>query len=311
MTYPWEGAARSADASDFVRAAAAIGCDVAAIRAVWQVEASGSPWRADGSLERRFEPHKLTPPQGTYQTSRKLSQAQRERAFAAAYAANPEDAMRATSWGGPQIMGLNYEAAGYGSALQMVTAMSNTEGNQILAFVALVKAWGIDSALRSHDWQAFARRWNGNANVTAYAAKVEKAYRALSGSASPQVLRSGDKGPAVKKLQQALGVTADGSFGPETLDAVKAAQTAAGLPVDGVVGARTWGTLDGTPAAQPTPFDLVASVGAQAGAAAGAIGTVSAALKELPEIATTILISGAVAGALLALGFWLFRRVRA
>lgn len=311
MTYPWEGAAKLADAIDFVRAAADLGCDVAAIRAVWQVEAAGAPFRADGSLERRFEPHKLSPPQGTYKTSLKIKSAERDRRLVADYTKDVENALRATSWGGAQIMGFNHRAAGYETALMMVVSFATSEGNQLRGFVALVKSWGLDGALRAHDWQTFARRYNGNANVSAYAAKIEAAYRKLSGQTSAQVLRSGDKGAAVKTLQSALGVTADGSFGPETDRAVRDAQAAAGLPVDGIVGARTWATLDARPAQQPTESDLIAKVTAQAGAGAAALGTASAALRDLPETATTIVIAAAALAGLLALGAWLYRRARA
>ncbi|RWR09818.1 N-acetylmuramidase domain-containing protein [Paenirhodobacter populi] len=315
MTYPWNGAAKLADATDFVRAAEAIGCDVAAIRAVWEVEAACNPFRADGSLERRFELHKTTPPLMPYSQGLKLTNAARERLFMKRYAENPEDAMRATSFGAPQIMGFNHLKAGYPSAAQMVASFAQSEGNQIGAFVRLAQAWGIDSALRAHDWKTFARVYNGNANVASYSAKIEAAYRRLSGAASPQVLKSGDKGAAVKRLQEALGATVDGSFGPDTEHALREFQRDNGLVVDGKAGQKTWEALarqvDVKPPAQPTQSDLIATVTAQAGAGAAALGTVSAALRELPETATTLLVGGAVLAGLLALAAWLYRRARA
>jgi peptidoglycan hydrolase-like protein with peptidoglycan-binding domain len=83
-----------------------------------------------------------------------------------------------------------------------------------------------------------------------------------------RVLKSGDKGEAVKKLQQALleagyslprfGV--DGIFGPETAAAVMDFQRASGLGtggvmkgIDGVVDATTMGWLDQRFSAGPTP----------------------------------------------------------
>jgi Transglycosylase-like domain/Putative peptidoglycan binding domain len=57
------------------------------------------------------------------------------------------------------------------------------------------------------------------------------------------VLRSGSSGPSVSALQRALGIAADGSFGPQTLAAVKRYQRAHGLAVDGVVGPQTAGSL--------------------------------------------------------------------
>jgi putative chitinase len=52
-------------------------------------------------------------------------------------------------------------------------------------------------------------------------------------------LRKGSKGDGVKMMQEALGVGADGSFGPGTERALKAWQTANGLTADGIAGPRT------------------------------------------------------------------------
>lgn len=63
------------------------------------------------------------------------------------------------------------------------------------------------------------------------------------------VLRLGDRGAAVRAMQDALkrhGVDpgpSDGIFGNMTLRAVRAFQGARGLAVDGVVGPQTWGAL--------------------------------------------------------------------
>jgi hypothetical protein len=60
----------------------------------------------------------------------------------------------------------------------------------------------------------------------------------------PALLRLGDRGDGVRRLQQALvargaALQVDGHFGQATLAAVVAAQTAAGLVVDGDVGPAT------------------------------------------------------------------------
>lgn len=57
--------------------------------------------------------------------------------------------------------------------------------------------------------------------------------------ATTQNLQIGSKGDAVKQLQQTLGITADGVYGPETAKAVRAYQSQNGLTVDGVVGPQT------------------------------------------------------------------------
>ena len=57
-------------------------------------------------------------------------------------------------------------------------------------------------------------------------------------------LRRGASGALVKALQVALGLKADGIFGPVTEAAVRAAQAEGGLVVDGVVGPKTWARVD-------------------------------------------------------------------
>jgi peptidoglycan hydrolase-like protein with peptidoglycan-binding domain len=52
-----------------------------------------------------------------------------------------------------------------------------------------------------------------------------------------------DEAEAVSRLQSALHVSTDGSFGPETEAAVRRLQARHGLSVDGVVGPATWGLL--------------------------------------------------------------------
>jgi lysozyme family protein len=57
------------------------------------------------------------------------------------------------------------------------------------------------------------------------------------------ILVRGEKGDAIKRLQRALDVTADGDFGPATERAVIAFQKAHGLIADGVAGPQTLGAL--------------------------------------------------------------------
>jgi len=57
------------------------------------------------------------------------------------------------------------------------------------------------------------------------------------------ILRKGDRGPDVKKVQQALDIPADGIFGSQTETAVKQFQLEQKLTVDGIVGPNTWDAL--------------------------------------------------------------------
>lgn len=82
----------------------------------------------------------------------------------------------------------------------------------------------------------------------------EEALKILGGKAAPVkiqeekdddvdddigVLRRGCKGEGVKLMQKALGIGADGIFGPGTEKALKAWQTKNGLTADGVAGPKT------------------------------------------------------------------------
>jgi hypothetical protein len=69
------------------------------------------------------------------------------------------------------------------------------------------------------------------------------ASSAKAGSAEDLMVERGDRGPAVRKIQAALGIPADGVFGPQTERAVKRFQRRKGLLVDGVVGPQTRGAL--------------------------------------------------------------------
>ena len=64
-----------------------------------------------------------------------------------------------------------------------------------------------------------------------------------SASAHDRVLHRGDHGRAVKRLQRALHVRADGAFGRATVRALKRFQRAHGLQADGIVGPATWAAL--------------------------------------------------------------------
>ena len=59
------------------------------------------------------------------------------------------------------------------------------------------------------------------------------------------LLKNGSSGDDVKKLQEKLGLEADGAFGPGTENAVKEWQSKNGLTADGIVGDASWSKLFG------------------------------------------------------------------
>lgn len=68
---------------------------------------------------------------------------------------------------------------------------------------------------------------------------VAEASSATTTATEYVTVRVGSNNDTVKAVQKALGLTADGKFGPGTEKAVKAWQTAHGLTADGVVGPAT------------------------------------------------------------------------
>lgn len=240
-----------------------IGCDIATIKAVFEIEAGGVFFKSDGSILRRFEPHHFPrthwPALGfkpgskaTWRASLALSKSRRAKMFIAAENIDAEAAYQAASWGAPQIMGFNHEPAGFPSAIAMVDSFNDDADNQVRAFFNFVVSEGLDSALRSQDWHAFASGYNGSGKAADYAAKLQSAYRRHSGGqASPTVQRMGSRGSSVQALQTALlrlgyfeGVdAADGTFGASTKKAVMTFQLDNGMVSDGVVGAQTWAKI--------------------------------------------------------------------
>lgn len=305
--YPWQGAAAPMPPDAFARAAEKIGCDSAAIRALWDVEASGRGYFRDGTLIRRFEPHKMPGSTMTWRDSLKIGPGRRRKMFLAAYHERPAAAMNASSWGGPQIMGFNAEDAGFPSALAMVEAMADSEQAQIDAFVTLIEAWGLATTIRAHDWLTFAGRYNGSGQARVYARKIEAAYRRHSGRASPQVLRQGDDGAAVRRLQNALGVRADGDFGPGTEEAVRTFQRQAGLKADGIAGRKTWDALThirgAKPKRQETGLDRAAEkvtdLATKGGIGSGVTLGAQKAVERAPDGAVDLAFYGGVGLALL------------
>ena len=244
-------------ATDFARAAAALGCPVAAVRAVVEVESKGG-FLPDGRPRILFERHKFSaftdhafdvdhPAISARQPGGYLGGAREYDRLGEALALNREAALKSASWGAFQIMGFNHAAAGYADVESFVAAMVSGHAAQLDAFVAFVRAAGLAPALAAQDWPAFARGYNGPAYARfAYDTKIAAAYAKFAAeepAPARPLLRSGSRGAAVRALQRALGVAVDGIFGPATRAAVVSRQRATGLAADGVVGPQTWAVL--------------------------------------------------------------------
>jgi hypothetical protein len=90
---------------------------------------------------------------------------------------------------------------------------------------------------------------------------------------SRPTLKLGDSGPSVIDLQNLLGISPSGTFGPETDQAVRSFQASHNLVVDGIVGSHTWGVLNESPIRVAGGRKIGVSVG-------GSIGSLSPAVID-------------------------------
>jgi len=102
-------------------------------------------------------------------------------------------------------------------------------------------------------WTTFGKGWQRRvdgvrAHGLALAGAVASAATAsrpdpVAPSVDYEIVRRGSRGEWVLKLQEALGITADGTFSAETEKALKDFQEQAGLTPDGVAGRNTYRAL--------------------------------------------------------------------
>ena len=174
---------------DYQSAADRIGVDVAAVKAIAEVESSGRGFR-DGLPIIRLEAHwfgKLTGYQYNdshpHISCRKWTPSLAARTqgeawvqFDEAAALDESAAIQSTSWGAYQLMGFHWQTLGYASPQAMREAMGTDEG-QLDAFVRFINADPVlVDALRRKDWHAFAARYNGLGQVERYAGLIAAAY---------------------------------------------------------------------------------------------------------------------------------------
>ena len=262
-------------ADDVSSAALDLNVEMAALRAVIDVECSGSGFIADGRPAILYEAHvfhRLTG--GRYGNAKDrygvaLSVPLWNKALYGASGAHQWDrledaakldwgaAHQACSWGIGQLLGENYRPAGWSDIQSFVAAMEESAGQQLNGMCRFIKDKKLDAPLRAKNWAAFARGYNGSGYAAnQYDTKLAAAY--AKWSAAPQgggepttttrpILRRGARSERVNELQDLLQVpwlAIDGDFGATTEAVVKAFQTAKRLTADGVVGPATWAALD-------------------------------------------------------------------
>jgi len=178
---------------DYQEAARILGCEVAAIKAVAEVESAGAGFLPDGQPKILFERHyfhKLTG--GKYSAqypdiSNKTpggyggaGQHQHDRLEKAA-SLDRNAALQSASWGKFQIMGSNFKLAGFATLQLFINAMYSGEAAHLMAFCSFIKNTGLLPALRAKNWKAFALGYNGKGYAAnKYDTKMAAAYKKYS-----------------------------------------------------------------------------------------------------------------------------------
>lgn len=173
---------------DFSEVARLLGVEVAAIKAVCEVEAPRGGFHSDGQPRILFERHKFHQFTGGIY-SKKHPEISNPRAggykggkeehlrLQMACKLNRTAALKSASWGKFQIMGFNYRLCGFSNLQSFINAMYKSEREQLEAFSKFIQSVGLKDELQRKDWKGFARGYNGRAYYkNKYDLKMEKAY---------------------------------------------------------------------------------------------------------------------------------------
>lgn len=248
MASEFIGRAEKLNDADFEAAAEAIGCHIAAVKSVVEVEAAGNGFFKDGRPKILFESrwfHKLT--KGKYDSShpdlstprwvRNYYGGSREyERLIAAMTLDRNAALQSASWGMFQILGINYKVSGFSNVEDFVKSMVDSEGNHLRAFINFVKGHRLDDELRDLRWADFAQGYNGPGyKQNRYDEKLAEAFAKHASGVVP---------PTTLDIQLALvkhgaQINADGITGPATRRAIREFQEEYGLVPDGIAGHNT------------------------------------------------------------------------
>lgn len=188
------------------RAARALGCKLAALQAVVEVESAGRGFLSDGRPKILFEGHVFwrytkgryegSDPTICYQkwTKKHYSRGPNADArgdgellrLAEAMQLSRTAALMSASYGMFQIMGFNFALCGYTSVHAFYDGMCQSAEKQLQAFCEYIKQVGLADELKELRWEDFARKYNGplfsrNAYDSKLAAAYAKRVRAASG----------------------------------------------------------------------------------------------------------------------------------
>jgi hypothetical protein len=175
--------------TDYSEAATTLGVEVAAIKAVADVETSGKAFDIAGRPQILFERHyfhRLT--KGKFSAKHpQISNASRGGYGASSaqyqrleqvYKLDANAALRSASWGRFQIMGDHFGKLGFTSVKHFVFAMTKSESEHLKIFTRFVlNNSGMLNALRKKNWAKFAAAYNGSSyKENKYDTKLATAY---------------------------------------------------------------------------------------------------------------------------------------
>lgn len=185
-------------AADLVKAADTLGVELAAVRAVNEVESRGHGMLLETGkpvilFERhvfwkQLQAHGIDPAPAAAKWPSIVSQdrggyrggAAEYQRLSQACMIDRAAALESCSWGLFQIMGYHWKTLGYDSVDQFVACMEASEGEQLEAFVRFIAHEDnkpLLAALKGRKWSAFARAYNGPAySENLYDVKLARAY---------------------------------------------------------------------------------------------------------------------------------------
>jgi len=247
MSLPFQGSAKAMSSNGVDNAASMLGVLPVEVWTVLAVETRGCGFLSDRRPQILYERHifhRLTggrwddgnisdPSSGGY-----VGGKGEYTRLAAAIALDRNAALQSASWGIGQVLGENFAMVGYSDVETMVSAMCDSEDNQLTAVANFITASQLAQALSSHDWPTFARGYNGPTYAkNQYDQQLDDHYQKLSAGPLPDVL--------VRAAQLYLTYggyspgPVDGMAGSRTLTALRQFQTANGLPASAAIDQNT------------------------------------------------------------------------
>lgn len=183
---------------DFIEAAERLGVDPAAIHAVVDIEAGtqhkgfwkeGYPLinfdlsifrtmarRHNINLSKYAKSHAevfASPNKAKYGGYSPAQQARLDKAFTI----DSVTAIEGTFWGMFQIGGFNWRKCGAESAIDFAEKMARSERDQLDLFIHFLQSTGLDKHLKTKNWSAFARGYNGPSYARrGYHTRLARAY---------------------------------------------------------------------------------------------------------------------------------------